>query len=159
MRRLALLCSLAVALLAAPGPAAAVEPDEILADPQLEERAREVGKGLRCLVCQNQSIDESDADLARDLRVIVRERLVAGDSNDEVVEYVVSRYGDFVLLKPPLKPYTWALWFGPLAILIAAILAAVAFYRGRRGQPERPAPLSAAEERRLKKLLGDDSPS
>ena len=98
-------------------PAHAIQPDEVLADPALEARAREIGRELRCLVCQNQSIDDSDADLARDLRVLVRERLQAGDSDRQVVDYVVSRYGDFVLLRPPVKPATYALWFGPLLIL------------------------------------------
>ncbi|MDJ0897067.1 MAG: cytochrome c-type biogenesis protein CcmH, partial [Alphaproteobacteria bacterium] len=93
---------------------AVVSPDEMLDDPALEARARALSKELRCLVCQNESIDESDADLARDLRKIVRERLVAGDTDDEVIGYLTARYGDFVLLNPPVKPLTWALWFGPV---------------------------------------------
>jgi len=96
-------------------PVLAVNPDEILADPVLEGRAREISKGLRCLVCQNQSIDDSDAGLAKDLRVLVRERLTAGDNDDQVVEFVVARYGDFVLLKPPFMASTLALWLGPNA--------------------------------------------
>jgi len=135
----------------------AVNPDEILKDPVLEARARDISKGLRCLVCQNQSIDDSDASLAKDLRVLVRERLTAGDSNDEVVSYVVSRYGDFVLLKPPFKVATLALWFGPLALIIFGLLATFMFYRKNHAQTPSPstAPsaLSADEQRRLDKLL------
>ena len=103
--------------------AGAVNPDEMLDDPALEARAREISKGLRCLVCQNQSIDDSDADLARDLRVLVRERLVSGDSDGQVIDYVVSRYGDFVRLRPPFKAPTYALWLGPALIGGAGLLA------------------------------------
>jgi cytochrome c-type biogenesis protein CcmH len=110
----------------------AVEPNEILDDPVLEQRARTISKQLRCLVCQNQSIDESNADLARDLRIIVRERLVAGDSDDEVIGFVVSRYGDWVLLKPPFKPSTWVLWLGPIGIAGLAGLMYWGFYRRQR---------------------------
>lgn len=142
-------------------PAMAVNPDEMLQDPALEARARDIGTNLRCLVCQNQSIDESDADLARDLRVLVRERLKNGDSDAQVIAYVVSRYGDFVLLNPPFKLKTYALWFGPAAILLFGILAIVAFYRRRRGDgaadPVEAAPLSDAERAKLGKLLGDDT--
>jgi len=111
--------------------AGAVNPDEMLDDPALEARAREISKGLRCLVCQNQSIDDSDADLARDLRVLVRERLAAGDSDGQVIDYVVSRYGDFVLMRPPFKATTYALWLGPALIAGLGVLAVVAFYRRR----------------------------
>jgi cytochrome c-type biogenesis protein CcmH len=104
---------LALALAAAAG---AVEPEEQLADPALEARAREIGQELRCLVCQNQSIDESDADLARDLRRIVRERLTAGGTDDQVMAFVTARYGDYVLLRPPLRAGTLALWFGPVVL-------------------------------------------
>ncbi|MCH7806762.1 MAG: cytochrome c-type biogenesis protein CcmH [Proteobacteria bacterium] len=100
------------------GAAWAVEPDEQLDDPVLEERARDISQQLRCVVCQNQSIDESTAPLARDLRLIIRERLVAGDSNKEVVTFVVDRYGDFVLLRPPFQGDTYVLWFGPLIIFL-----------------------------------------
>ena len=132
----------------------AVQPGETLADPALEERAREIGKELRCLVCQNQSIDESDADLARDLRVLVRERLQAGDSDGQVVDYVVSRYGDFVLLRPPLKPATYALWFGPALILSLAVIAMIFYYRERARQGvNAAAPLSSADEERLARVL------
>ncbi|CAN0374408.1 unnamed protein product, partial [Discosporangium mesarthrocarpum] len=121
--------------LLAPLPATAVEPDEILADPALEERARAISKDLRCVVCQNQSIDDSNAGIARDLRILVRERLVAGDSDEQVVDYVVARYGDYVLLDPPFKQETWALWIGPP--LMAAIVATLAVLYIRAWQRRR----------------------
>ncbi len=136
--------------------ALAVEPREMLDDPALEARAREIGKGLRCLVCQNQSIDDSNAGLASDLRILVRERLVAGDSDDAVVDFVVSRYGDFVLLKPPFKGITYVLWFGPAAITAAAALGLVVFFRRRSATAAAPTPLSDEERRRLEALIGDD---
>lgn len=138
--------------------AVAVEPDEMLADPALEARAREISKELRCLVCQNQSIDESDAQLARDLRLLVRERLETGDSDQAVLDYVVSRYGDFVLLAPPFKAATYALWIGPAVILAIGGVAVAAFYlrRRRTAATDRPAPLSEAEQRRLEALLSED---
>ncbi len=155
---------LAAALLAAAtfaAPAGAVNPDEMLKDPALEERAREISKDLRCVVCQNQSIDDSDAELARDLRIIVRERLKAGDSNTEVVDYVVARYGDYVLLTPPFKSYTYALWFGPPVLFVIGIVAYFMYFRRRPDEVAEapPARLTAEEERRLKKLLGDNPPS
>jgi len=154
MRRLA---ALVLLLLAWAMPAAAVDPGEMLADPALEARARDISKDLRCLVCQNQSIDDSDAQLARDLRVLVRQRLAAGSTNEEVVDYVVSRYGDFVLLKPPFKLSTYALWIGPAVIFAGGLLAVFAFYRRRAGLPEAaPVPLSAEESRRLERLLDGD---
>ncbi len=148
-------------------PAWAVNPDEMLADPGLEKRAREISKGLRCLVCQNQSIDDSDADLAKDLRIIVRERLTAGDSDAQVVDFVVSRYGDYVLLKPPFKLATLVLWRGPAAIAGGGLIAVLMFFRRRRAgesavQPAavltRPPPLSDEENRRIEELLKDDAP-
>jgi len=137
---------LALALAAAAG---AVEPQEQLADPVLEARAREIGQELRCLVCQNQSIDDSDADLARDLRRIVRERLTAGDTDDQVMAFVTARYGDYVLLRPPLRAGTLALWFGPVVLLVAGI-AAIMLRRRRRVAAET---FSAEEDRRLAQLL------
>jgi len=134
-------------------PAHAVRPDEMLSDPGLEARAREVGSELRCLVCRNQSIDDSDADLAHDLRVLVRERIKGGDSNDQVVQYIRSRYGDFVLLRPPFELATLLLWGGPLLILLFGGGALARFYR-RRQAPATP-PLSADERRRLAAVLGD----
>jgi cytochrome c-type biogenesis protein CcmH len=112
MKRLALI------LLLLATPVAAVLPDEMLKDPALEARAREISKDLRCVVCQNQSIDDSDAPLARDLRLVVREQLTMGKSNADTMDYIVQRYGNFVLLKPPVEPATWALWLGPFAVLI-----------------------------------------
>ena len=135
-------------------PAAAVQPDEILADPVLEGRARELSKELRCLVCRNESIDDSNAELARDLRLLVRERLTAGDSDPEVLSYLVDRYGEFVLLKPKFSAANAALWLvGPVAFLIG--LGAIAAYlRTRRPQATaNEAPLSAAEKKRLEDIL------
>lgn len=144
----------------------AVEPSEVLDDPALEERARDISAGLRCLVCQNQSIDDSNAQLAKDLRVLVRDRLLEGDSNDEVMDYVVSRYGDFVLLKPPVKMSTYILWFGPVLIVVLGIAAYVAVFRRRdtvtASAPDvRPQELSAEEQERIAALLdeGDDNKS
>lgn len=122
---------LTLLFLLSPAASWAVDPEEKLADPALEERARVISKGLRCLVCQNQSIDDSDAGLAKDLRILVRERLLAGDSNAEVQDYIVARYGDFVLLKPPVKPETYALWITPPLAVILAVLAALRWYRNR----------------------------
>ncbi len=139
-------------LLATAGPALAVNPDERLADPALEARARTLGKELRCLVCQNQSIDDSNADLAHDLRVLVRQRLVAGDSDAQVLAFLQARYGDYVLLKPPVDPATWVLWFGPAAVLL--IGAGLLVARRRRGLAT-PAPLTAEERVRLDRLLAD----
>jgi cytochrome c-type biogenesis protein CcmH len=150
-----------------PPPAWAVNPDEVLSDPVMENRAREISRGLRCLVCQNQSIDDSDADLAKDLRIIVRERLTAGDSDAQVVDFVVSRYGDYVLLKPPFKLATLVLWLGPAAIAGGGLIAVLMFFRRRRAgesavQPAavltRPPPLSDEENRRIEELLKDDAP-
>ena len=140
-------------------PALAVEPSEVLDDPVLETRAREISKGLRCLVCQNQSIDDSNASLARDLRVLVRERLTAGDSDQAVVDYVVSRYGDFVLLKPPLKMSTLVLWAGPGVIALLGLIALITFLRrGAATAGKGPAvapPLTEDEKRRVAALLDD----
>ncbi len=152
MRRLIWLCLL-LACLSGGWALAATNPDEMLKDPVLEGRARALSKQLRCLVCQNQSIDDSDADLARDLRRIVRERLVAGDSDQQIIGFLTARYGDFVLLRPPLEPATWGLWFGPgLLLVIAAGGIGVYLVRRRRGQGA-PTPLSAEERARLDELL------
>jgi cytochrome c-type biogenesis protein CcmH len=128
----------------------AVQPDEQLADPALESRAREISAGLRCLVCQNQSIDDSDAPLARDLRILVRERLQAGDSNEAVRDYLVARYGDFILLKPPFEAGTLLLWLTP--ILALGIGAFVALRRFRRARPPAES-LSEEEETELARLM------
>ncbi len=150
----------ALAVLAFALTALAVEPDEILDDPVLEGRARELSEDIRCLVCQNESIDSSNAELAKDLRILVRERLVAGDSDQEVLDYLVERYGDFVLLNPPFKPQTYLLWFGPAAILLFGGLAVAAYFRQRRKDtgpaPARAPSLSAEEQKRLNEILKED---
>ena len=155
-----LLTSLALCFVVLTGPALAVTPDEVLDDPALEARARALSAELRCMVCQNQSIDDSDAPLAKDLRVLVRERLVAGDSDTEVVDYLVDRYGEFVLLKPRFAWHTLVLWAaGPLALLAGAIAIIIALRsRSRRlQQTSQPgqAKLSEEEESRLKALLNE----
>ena len=137
-------------------PALAVLPDEMLDDPALEARAREISRDLRCLVCQNQSIDDSNASLARDLRLLVRERLKAGDGDAEVVDYIVRRYGDYVLLKPPFKASTYVLWLGPAAILLAAGAGIAVHLRARRRTAPGDAPLDEEERRRLDRLLGGE---
>ena len=128
----------------------------MLDDPVLETRAREIGRDLRCLVCQNQSIDDSDAPLARDLRIIVRERLLAGDSNAEVVAYVVDRYGDYVLLDPPFKATTWLLWAAPFLALAAGAVLVVVLLRRRQDDPVGGAPLTDAEQARVDAALDRD---
>jgi cytochrome c-type biogenesis protein CcmH len=138
-------------------PAYAVRPDEMLADPALEARARDISRDLRCLVCRNQSIDDSDADLAHDLRVLVRERVTAGDSNEQVIGFVRARYGDFVLLRPPFAIGTALLWGGPLLVLLLGGLAIARFYR-RRDEAV-PPPLSPEERQRLSALLGEEEGS
>jgi cytochrome c-type biogenesis protein CcmH len=143
-------------LFALAAPAFAVQPDEVLADPALEARARHISQGLRCLVCQNQSIDDSDADLARDLRIILRERLSAGDSDKQAIAYITSRYGDFVLLKPPIEPATWALWFGPAALLLLGGAGLYVGMRRRRAADAELSALSDAERARVAALLKDE---
>ena len=139
-------------LLALICPAQAVEPNERLADPVLEARARDISKGLRCLVCQNESIDDSAADLAHDIRVLLRERLKAGDTDAQAIQFIVARYGDFVLLKPPIEPATYLLWFGPPAVLLAAGIGIALTVRRRRAVAKTP-PLTAAEQEKFEKLL------
>ncbi|EWY42399.1 cytochrome C biogenesis protein [Skermanella stibiiresistens SB22] len=151
---------LAALLIAVASPAFAVQPDEVLRDPAMEARAREISKELRCLVCQNQSIDDSNAPLARDLRVLVRQRLVAGDGDGEVLDYVTARYGDYVLLRPPFKASTYVLWLGPIAVLLLGALGAALFLRGRRPTVvggEGATPLTPEERQRLDRLLREDS--
>ena len=134
------------------GPALAVDPQEQLKDPALEARAREISAGLRCLVCQNQSIDDSDASLAKDLRLLVRQQLQKGESNQQVIDYVVARYGEFVLLKPRLHLNTLLLWFAPILLAGGGILLASRVVR--RPQPETPArPLSPEEQAELQSLI------
>jgi cytochrome c-type biogenesis protein CcmH len=153
LRLLLVALLLGAAIPAAMTAAWAVQPDEMLQDPALEARARDISREIRCLVCQNQSIDDSDAELARDLRIIIRERLVAGDSDDAVRQYLVDRYGDFVLLKPPVMPATWLLWFGPPLLLVVALVGVGLGLRRRRVAA--PAPLTAAERERLASLLAE----
>jgi len=133
--------------------ALAVEPSERLADPALEARARAISATLRCLVCQNESIDDSNADLAHDIRVLVRQRLLAGDTNAQARQAIVNRYGEFVLLKPPVQPATYILWFGPVAILLVGLVATLLWLRRRPAATAGPAPLSAQEQSRLDSLL------
>ena len=147
-----LIAALLLFLLASPGLAIAVQPDEVLADPALEARARAISAQLRCMVCQNQSIDDSDADLARDLRVLVRERLVAGDTDRQVIEFVVARYGEFVLLKPLMSARNALLWATPIVLLLAG--GAVLVMVSRRPKPS-PA-LSAEEKAELEAILRDN---
>ena len=155
MRRLAIAVLLLAAMLK---PAFAVNPDEVLADPALETRARAISAELRCMVCQNQSIDDSNAELAKDLRVLVRERIVAGDSDQQVMDYIVSRYGEFVLLKPPFAINTVLLWGMPVFLLL--IGGAVVFRQAsRRRQVQVSAPLDAEEQRALDDILGRDGKS
>lgn len=149
MKRVALVLTL---LLAAP--LYAVQPDEMLPDPAMEARAREISKGLRCLVCRNENIDESNAKLARDLRLLVRERLVAGDTNDETVAYIVDRYGEYVLLKPTLTGANKLLWIAGPAMLILALGIGITFIR-RRGQESELVALSEEEKARLERLMQD----
>ena len=138
---------IALCLFASAIPARAVLPEEMLPDPVLELRARDISQGLRCLVCQNQSIDDSNAPLAKDLRIIVRERLSAGDNNDQVVAYVVRRYGNYVLLKPPFQMDTALLWILPFALLLIALAVAFAYLRQ---QPEPETELGDAQNDILK---------
>ncbi|WP_131857629.1 cytochrome c-type biogenesis protein [Bosea sp. BK604] len=137
------------------GPSRAVQPDEVLPNAALEHRAREISAGLRCLVCQNQSIDDSDAPLARDLRILVRERLTAGDNDAQVRDFVVARYGDFVLLRPPVNVRTLLLWAAPFLILVAGLI-----YLWRRTRQQAAlasaVPLSDEERRRLEALMQEE---
>lgn len=143
-------------------PAHAVNPDEMLEDPALEARAREISAELRCLVCQNQSIDDSDAPLARDLRILVRERISKGDSNEEAMEFLVSRYGEFVLLKPTFSVKNWILWlFGPIVLILGLFAVHRLYIKNRlatqRAEKSGSSTLTADEEAQLKKILSDES--
>lgn len=143
--------ALVLALLA--GPVLAVQPDEMLDDPALEERARDISAELRCLVCRNESIDESNADLARDLRILVRERLAAGDSDEEVMDFVTDRYGEYVLLRPNTRGANLILWVaGPVMLLVAVAVAALTLRRRPTGTVSE---LTEAERRRLEELTGE----
>jgi cytochrome c-type biogenesis protein CcmH len=142
-----------IAALVLGGPVFAVQPDEVLKDPALEKRARDISAGLRCLVCQNQSIDDSDAQLAKDLRVLVRERLVAGDTDAQVRDFLVQRYGEFVLLKPTFGTHTLLLWLTPALVLI---LGGIGAYVAMRRRPRPAAALDAEEQKALEDLLRRD---
>ncbi len=148
----AFLLSLALVLAT---PALAVQPDEMLDDPVLEDRARALSAELRCLVCRNESIDDSNAELARELRLLVRERLVAGDSDAEVIEFLVSRYGEYVLLRPPASGSTLVLWLAGPAMFLIALGIGIGYVRSRRSAPETAVALSAEEKARLDALLKD----
>jgi len=152
-------CAFVLALTAAPS-AQAVQPDEIMADPARESRARDLSRELRCMVCQNQSIDDSEAPLARDLRLLVRERIAAGDSDGQVIDFLVARYGEFVLLKPRLNPHTLLLWLLPPLALAGGGLALWTYARRRARSAAQgkdvPLRLSAEEEARLTRLLAAD---
>jgi cytochrome c-type biogenesis protein CcmH len=150
VRRILVALSLLVAITF---PALAVEPNERLADPVLEARAREISKNLRCLVCQNESIDESNADLAHDVRVLLRERLTAGDTDAQAVKFIVDRYGQFVLLRPPIEPATYVLWFGPALVVLLAAAGTALAVRNRRRDAQGPPPLNEAEQQRLARLM------
>ena len=143
----------ALALLA--GPATAVNPDEQLADPKQEARALKLSQELRCVVCQNQSIDDSDAELARDLRLILRERIAAGDTDAQAMDYIVARYGSFVQLRPPLRLDTALLWFGPVLVLVLGGIGAAVYVRGRSSTAAAGA-LDANEEAELARMLDGD---
>src|SRR5829696_6679239 len=139
-----------IAALVFSAPAFAVQPNEVLKDPGLEKRAREISAGLRCLVCQNQSIDDSDAQLAKDLRLLVRERLVAGDTDTQVRDFLVLRYGEFVLLKPTFGTHTLLLWLTPALVLV---LGGIGAYAAMRRRPRPAAALDAEEQKALEDLL------
>ncbi|NGO55711.1 cytochrome c-type biogenesis protein [Allomesorhizobium camelthorni] len=145
---------LAVVLILAAAPAFAVNPDEVLSDPSLEARARALSAKLRCMVCQNQSIDDSNADLAKDLRLLVRERITEGDTDKQVLNYIVSRYGEFVLLKPPFNVRTLLLWGAPALLILAGGVSLIIFVRKRAGQPT-GSKLTADEQARLVELSLD----
>lgn len=161
MKQVALTLWLALSVLGPLAPltathALAVQPDEILADSTLEARARELSRGLRCMVCRNESIDESNAELARDMRILVRERLVAGDSDQEVIEFIVDRYGEYALLKPTTGGANWILWAAGPLMLLAALGVGVNYLRGRDSATEIGAgKLSDEEKAKLSKILED----
>src|SRR4051794_34212422 len=156
LRRILLLLMVLASL--APSLARAVQPDEVLPNPKLEARARGISVGLRCLVCQNQSIDDSNSELARDLRLLVRERLKAGDSDAQVRDFLVRRYGNFILLKPPFDSETALLWGTPALLFAVGAIPLLLGLRRRRQSPP-PDPLSQAECDRLASVLNADIPS
>ncbi len=144
-----------ILLALAAGPTLAVRPDEMLPDPALEARARSLSAELRCMVCQNQSIDDSDAPLARDLRILVRDRIKAGDSDAQVLDFLVARYGEFVLLKPRVSGRTALLWAAPLLVLLLGGVILIVAWQRSRTAPAAPRALSEEEERAVRDLLSD----
>jgi cytochrome c-type biogenesis protein CcmH len=154
MRR-ALLAFFVMVTVSIAAPVFAVQPDEVLPDPALEARARAISAGLRCLVCQNQSIDDSDAPLARDLRILVRDRLKAGDSDEQIIDFVVDRYGEFVLLKPRFESHTMLLWLATPIVGLLAIAMVILAARRRKIGANQTVPLSKSERQKLKKLLDE----
>ena len=152
MNRMKLRAVLLMVLLTA-SPAFAVQPDEVLADPALESRARAISTGLRCLVCRNETIDDSDASLARDLRLLLRDRLTAGDTDAEAVAFIVDRYGEYVLLNPDTRGVNLILWFAGPAMLLTGLGVAAVYLRRRRTSPPQDAPLTDAEAQRLAEIL------
>ena len=148
--RFVLILLVTLALLAPAARALAVQPDEMLPDPALETRARALSRELRCMVCQNQSIDDSEAPLARDLRLLVRERIAAGDSDAQVIDFLVARYGEFVLLRPRFSPHTALLWLTPLGVLVIGALGIAMSARRQRNSEDN---LTASEEARLAEIL------
>jgi cytochrome c-type biogenesis protein CcmH len=156
MRQLMILLAATLLALTPPAAVRAIDPDEMFADPAMEERAREVGKQLRCLVCQNQSIFDSNAGLAHDLRMVVRERIEAGDDDAAILSFVSDRFGDYVLLNPPVKQTTYLLWAAPVALLLAAFLLGAGYLHRRR--PVADAPLSEAEQAAARRLLEGGEP-
>jgi len=152
-----ILCVL-IAIFALSAPAGAVDPDEILKDPALEERARVISKDVRCVVCQNQSIDDSNSGIAKKMRVLVRDRITKGDTNQQVIDYLVSRYGDFVLLNPPVKAKTAILWFGPAGMIVLGLFGIIFYYRRRSKETAATtgaSPLSADEKNRIDALMNE----
>ena len=152
--------ALAAALVAA-SPSFAVQPDEVLSDSRLEARARVLSRELRCMVCQNQSIDDSDAPLARDLRILVRERLTAGDNDQAILDFLVARYGQFVLLRPKFEWETALLWLTPLLVFSVGVLAAGIAWRSRQGrvsaEQDTDEPLTPAEQKKLTEIVSADA--
>lgn len=155
MRSFILAC-VSVFFLAAGTDALAIDPNEVLGDPALEQRARALSQELRCVVCQNESIDDSNAELARDMRRLVRQRISEGDSDQDVLDYMVERYGDFVLLRPQFKPQTYLLWFGPFLLLACGAFVVRQYMRQQK--PNAPAPLSEAEQQEIAALMADSDP-
>ena len=159
MRAFSNLLLLTFILTLQPFAGSALDPNEKLKDPKLEAKARLISKGLRCVVCQNQSIDDSDSKLAKDLRILVRERLSAGQSSEAITDYIVSRYGDFVLLKPPFKTETLVLWLGPFLLIFIGLILLWMFFRSATGvlvkKEFQPSRLTSEEEEKLHTILDE----